>query len=84
MTILRVSPEDKGTLGLGSVPNSAEFKRYAEVARRLAKQQQGSDGLIWVRLAVLWDDVADRMANKEARSPSAQHQHHIEEWETGD
>jgi hypothetical protein len=70
MTILRVRPEDKGTLGLGSVPNSAEFKRYAEVARRLAKQQQGSDGFMWSQLAALWDEVAERVAAKEARLAS--------------
>jgi len=36
-----------------NMPNSAEFKRYAEVARRLAKQQKGSDGLMWSQLAAL-------------------------------
>jgi len=44
---------------------SAEYRRYAEVARKLAKQQQGSDGFMWAQLTVLWDDVADRMAAKE-------------------
>ena len=35
------------------VPKSAEYKRYAEVARRLAKQQQGSDGFMGAQLAAL-------------------------------
>jgi hypothetical protein len=47
--------------------NSAEYKRYAEVARRLAKQQQGSDGFMWTQLAALWDEVADRKAAVEAQ-----------------
>jgi hypothetical protein len=81
MTIHRVPPEDAGTLRLASVPNSAEYRRYAEVARKLAAQQPGSDRLMWARLAVLWDDVADRIAAKEERAASAVH---VEEWDTGD
>jgi hypothetical protein len=49
------------------VPNSAEYRRYAEVARRLAKQQQGSDGFMWTQLAALWDRVAERKAAKQAQ-----------------
>jgi hypothetical protein len=49
------------------VPNSAEYRRYAEVARRLARQQQGSDGFMWTQLAALWERVAGRMAAKEAQ-----------------
>jgi hypothetical protein len=56
------------------MPNSAEFKRYAEVARKLAKQPLGSNGLMWTQLAAQWDKVAERMAAKEAQSPSVQHQ----------
>ena len=52
------------------VPNSAEYRRYAEVARQLAKQQQGSDGFMWAQLAALWDNVAERMAAKEAQLPT--------------
>ena len=50
--------------------NSAEYRRYAEVARRLAKQQHGSDGFMWSQLAALWDEVAERIAAKEARLAS--------------
>ena len=42
----------------------SEYRRYAEVARKLAKQQQGSNGFVWAQLAALWDKVADRMAAK--------------------
>ncbi len=52
------------------VPNSAEYRRYAEVARRLAKQQQGSNGFMWTQLAALWERVAERMAAKEAQLTS--------------
>jgi hypothetical protein len=45
---------------------SAEYRRYAEVARKLAKQQQRSDGFMWAQLAALWDKVADRKAAEEA------------------
>jgi hypothetical protein len=63
------------SLRLGSVPNSAKYRRYAEVARKLAKQQHGSDGfMMWTQLAALWDEVAERMAAKEARSASGKHQ----------
>jgi hypothetical protein len=45
------------------------------VARKLAKQQHGSDGfMMWTQLAALWDEVAERMAAKEARSASGKHQ----------
>jgi hypothetical protein len=54
----------------GIVPNSAEYRRYAEVARRLATQQQGSDGFMWAQLATLWDKVADRKAAEEAQLAS--------------
>ena len=63
--------------------NSTEY-RYAEVARRLAKQQQGSDGFMWSQLAALWDEVAKRIAAKEAQSASVQRERHVEEWDTGD
>ena len=57
------------------MPTSAKYRRYAEVARKLAKQQQGSDGfMMWTQLAALWDEVAERMAAKDARSASEQHQ----------
>jgi len=49
------------------MPSSAKYRRYAEVARRLAKQQQGSDGVIWAQLAALWSEVADRKAAKEGQ-----------------
>jgi hypothetical protein len=74
MTIHRVLSEDTGILRLRSVPDSAKYRRYAEVAQRLAKQHQGSDRLMWAQLAALWDEVAERMAAKEAQSPSVQHQ----------
>jgi hypothetical protein len=51
------------------VTNSAEYRRYAEVARKLAKQQQGGHGFMWAQLAALWDNVADRLAAKEAQLP---------------
>jgi hypothetical protein len=41
-------------------PNSVHYRRYANVARKLAKQQEGSNGLMWGQLAVLWNQVADR------------------------
>jgi hypothetical protein len=47
------------------VPTSAKFKRYAEVARKLAKQQLGSEAFMWAQLAQHWAQVADRMAVKE-------------------
>ena len=37
------------------------------MARKLAKQQQGSDGFMWSQLAALWDEVANRKAAKEAQ-----------------
>jgi hypothetical protein len=40
------------------------------VARKLAKQQLGSDGfMMWTQLAALWDEVAERMAVKETQLP---------------
>ena len=39
------------------LPNSAEYRRYAEVARQVAKQEQGSDHL-WAELALFWENVA--------------------------
>jgi hypothetical protein len=50
------------------LPNSARYRRYADVARKLAKQQ-GSNGFMWAQLAVLWNQVADREAAKEAPLP---------------
>ena len=47
------------------VPSSANYRRYAEVARKLAKQPQASDRLMWAQLAALWDKAADRIAAKE-------------------
>jgi hypothetical protein len=47
-----------------------EYRRYAEVARRLAKHQQGSNGFMWAQLAALWDEVAQRMVAKEALLPA--------------
>jgi hypothetical protein len=67
MTIHRVPPEDAGTLRLPSVPNSAEYRRYAEVARRLAKQQQGSDRFMWGQLVALWGKVAERKVAAEGQ-----------------
>jgi hypothetical protein len=52
------------------VLSSAKYRRYAEVARKLA----GSDDFMWAQLAALWDEVAERMAAKEARSASGKHQ----------
>jgi len=46
---------------------SAGNSMARRVARKLAKQQQGSDGFIWAQLAKLWDKVADRKAAKEAQ-----------------
>ena len=51
------------------MPNSAVHRRYAEVARKLAKQQEGSDGFMWAHLAALWDKVADYRAAKAAQLP---------------
>ena len=68
MTIHRVWPGPTGsgyTLRFGSRLIQSEYRRYAEVARKLAKQQQGSNGFMWAQLAALWDKVADRMAAKE-------------------
>jgi hypothetical protein len=50
------------------LPNSAHYRRYADVARKLAKQQ-GSNGFMWAQLAVLWNQVADRKAAREALRP---------------
>ena len=46
------------------LPNSVHYRRYANVARKLAKQQEGSNGFMWGQLAVLWNRVADRKAGK--------------------
>lgn len=46
------------------------FRRYAEVARKLAKEEQGSVALMWAELSALWDRVADRTATKEAQLTS--------------
>ena len=53
------------------VPTPAKFRRYAEVARKLAKQQEGAEALMWAQLAVLWDSAADRMAAKEKAAAKA-------------
>ena len=47
------------------MPTTAIFRRYAEVARKLAEQKQSSDRFMWAQLAQLWDKAADRMAAKE-------------------
>lgn len=47
------------------MPSSAEYRRYAEVARKLAKELQGSEAFMWAQLAVLWDRAADRQAARE-------------------
>jgi hypothetical protein len=47
------------------MPSSAKLRRYAEVAWKLVKQQQGSDRIMWAQLAQHWDKAADRMAAKE-------------------
>jgi hypothetical protein len=49
-----------------TVPNSDTPK----CPRRLAKQQQGPDGLMRARLAALWDEVAERIATKEGEVAS--------------
>jgi hypothetical protein len=67
---LRCRLRTRVTSRLGSMPNSAEYRRYAEVARRLTKHQQGSNGFMWAQLAALWDEVAKRMAAKEALLPA--------------
>ena len=51
------------------IPNSAEYRRYAEVARQVAKQEQGSDFHLWVELALFWENVADYKAAEEAQLP---------------
>jgi hypothetical protein len=43
------------------MPSSAKLRRYAEVAWKLVKQQQGSDRIMWAQLAQHWDNAADRM-----------------------
>jgi ATP-dependent exoDNAse (exonuclease V) alpha subunit len=37
------------------MPTRAKYRHYAEVARKLAEQKQGSDRFMWARLALLWD-----------------------------
>jgi hypothetical protein len=49
--------------------NSAQYRRYAQVARQLAKQPLGAHGFMWAQLATLWDKAADRMAAKEGQPP---------------
>jgi hypothetical protein len=53
------------------VPNSAEFKRYAEVARKLPKQQLGSDGFMWTQLAAQWDKVVSEWLPRKRSCPRA-------------
>src|SRR6516162_10629597 len=60
MTIHRVWPGPTGsgyTLRFGSRLIQSEYRRYAEVARKLANQQQGSNGFMWAQLAALWDKL---------------------------
>ena len=57
------------------LPNSVHYRRYANVARKLAKQQEGSNGFMWSQLAVLWNQVADRKAAKEALLPPQDQTH---------
>jgi hypothetical protein len=57
------------------LPNSVHYRRYANVARKLAKQQEGSNGFMWGQLAVLWNQVADRKAAKEALLPPQDQTH---------
>jgi hypothetical protein len=57
------------------LPNSVHYRRYANVARKLAIQQEGSNGFMWAQLAVLWNQVADRKAAKEALLPPQDQTH---------
>jgi hypothetical protein len=80
MTIHRVLSEDTGILRLRSVPDSAKYRRYAEVAQRLAKQHQGSDRLMWAQLAALWDGLSEWLPRKRSR-PACSIRVHVEELE---
>ena len=51
------------------IPNSTEYRRYAEVARQVAKEEQGSRQSMWIELALFWDHVADYIAAEEAQLP---------------
>ena len=51
------------------IPDSTEYMRYAEVARQVAKQEQGSDHFMWAELALFWENVADYKASEEAQLP---------------
>jgi hypothetical protein len=53
-----------------TTPNSAEYKRYAEVARRLAKEQP--EAFMWAELALLWENVARYRTAEEALLPVCQ------------
>jgi len=51
------------------IPDSTEYRRYAEVARQVAKQEQGSDHPMWAELALFWESVADYNAAEENQLP---------------
>ena len=51
------------------MPDSAEFRRHAEVARQIAKEERGADHFIWTELALFWENVADYVAAEEAQLP---------------
>ena len=53
------------------IPNSAEYRRYAEVARQVANEEQGLDRL-WIELALFWENVAEYRAAEEAQLPGRQ------------
>ena len=49
------------------VPSSANYRRYAEVARKLAKQPQASDRLMWAQLAALWTKRPTELQRRKRR-----------------
>ena len=52
-----------------TIPNSTEFRRYAEVARQVASEEQGSGQPMWAEMALFWENVADYKAAEEAQLP---------------
>ena len=59
-----------------TMPNSAEYRRYAEVAQKLAKKERGSDHSMWAELALFWREVAEYTAAEVAQL-AAPHRSHF-------
>ena len=57
------------------LPNSVHYRRYANVAGSWPNYRRAQMAFMWGQLAVLWNQVADRKAAKEALLPPQDQTH---------